>query len=275
MCASTLVEEMAAHQHRDTLSQALAIQRRVIWALFLRESLTRYGRHNIGFLWLIVEPMIFTLGITAFWTVTKAVHGSDLPIVPFAITGYSSVLMWRNMPGRLANALEPNIGLMHHRNVRLIDVYASRLMLEVGGVTVSFVFLTLFFAAIDWLVLPEDLLQVIFGWVLIIWFGTGLGLVIGSLSEQSEIFERIWHPATYLIFPLSGAAFIVDALPQAMQTIVLYLPMVHCVEIIREGFFGSSFVAHYDIEYVFACNLILSLFGLLNTRKVSREIILE
>jgi ABC-type polysaccharide/polyol phosphate export permease len=34
----------------------------VLGALLIRELLTRYGRHNIGFLWLFVEPMIFTLG---------------------------------------------------------------------------------------------------------------------------------------------------------------------------------------------------------------------
>ena len=43
--------------------QSWTIQLRVIWALLLRESLTRYGRHNIGFLWLFVEPMLFTLGV--------------------------------------------------------------------------------------------------------------------------------------------------------------------------------------------------------------------
>lgn len=259
----------------SSFKASLTIQRRVVWALFLRETLTRYGRHNVGFLWLFLEPMIFTLGITTFWTLTKAIHGSNLPIVPFAITGYSSVLMWRNMPGRLAKAVEPNLGLMHHRNVRLIDIYFSRLLLEIGGVTVSFIALTLFFWAIDWMKLPEDVLQVTLGWILIIWFGVGLGFVIGSLSEQSELAERLWHPATYLIFPLSGAAFIVDALPKTMQNIVLYLPMVHCVEIIREGFFGSAFRAHYDLGYVFITNSLLTLFGLSNTLKLSKEIILE
>ena len=34
------------------------IARRVIGALLLRELLTRYGRNNIGFLWLFVEPRV-------------------------------------------------------------------------------------------------------------------------------------------------------------------------------------------------------------------------
>ena len=65
------------------------INRRVIGALLMREMLTRYGRNNIGFLWLFVEPMLFTLVITAFWTATRSIHGSAIPIVAFALTGYS------------------------------------------------------------------------------------------------------------------------------------------------------------------------------------------
>ena len=42
---------------RPSLLQSWKIQRRVVWALTLREILTRYGRHNIGFLWLFAEPM--------------------------------------------------------------------------------------------------------------------------------------------------------------------------------------------------------------------------
>ena len=98
-----------ARSEAVSLVQSWAIQRRVVWALVMREILTRYGRHNIGFLWLFAEPMLFTLGVTALWTATRAVHGSDIPIVAFAITGYSSVLLWRNMPSRCIKALEPNL----------------------------------------------------------------------------------------------------------------------------------------------------------------------
>ena len=101
----------------------LTITRRVIGALVLRELLTRYGRNNIGFLWLFVEPMLFTLVITAFWAATRTIHGSDIPIVAFALTGYSSLIMWRNMGNRCIDALRSNLPLLYHRQVRVIDVY--------------------------------------------------------------------------------------------------------------------------------------------------------
>jgi ABC-type polysaccharide/polyol phosphate export permease len=104
------------------------------------------------------------------------------------------------------------------------------------------------------------------------WFGAGLALFLGSLSERSEVIEKLWHPVSYLLFPLSGAAFMVEWLPQQAQEVILYLPMVHGVEILREGFFGNAVHAHYDIEYMIICNLCLTLVGFAMERDVSRRV---
>lgn len=250
-------------------------EKRVIWALVLREMLTRYGRHNIGFLWLFVEPMIFTLAVTALWTATKSIHGSDLPIVAFAITGYSSVLLWRNMPSRTIGAMAPNLALLYHRNVRPMDIFLARLILEAGGATISFVFLILVFSFIGWMDWPEDVLTMVGGWLMLAWFGGSLALFLGALAESYESVEKLWHPISYILFPLSGAAFLVDTLPKAGQDIILLLPMVHGVEFIREGYFGSQFTPHYDLWYMGLANLLLTVLGIAQTRKVGRIVIPE
>ncbi|MEG8221002.1 ABC transporter permease [Sphingomonas sp. HH69] len=252
--------------------QSWAVQRRVIWALLMREALTRYGRHNIGFLWLFVEPMLFTLGVTALWTATGAGHGSSLPITAFALTGYSSVLLWRNMPGRCVHAVEPNASLMFHRNVRLFDIYFSRCLLEGAGATTSFVLLTLFFWWLGWIEPPEDVLKVIVGWTMLGWFGLSLGMFIGSLSERSDVIEKLWHPATYLLFPLSGAAFTVSSLTPHFRDFILWFPMVHGVEYVREGFFGSRVHAIYDMNYMIGVNLTLTILGLIQVRYIANRV---
>lgn len=256
-------------------TSALDVQLRVIGALLMREILTRYGRHNIGFLWLFLEPMLFTVGVTALWNAFKSTHGSDLPITAFAVTGYSAVLLWRNMPSRCVLAVQPNLSLMYHRNVKVIDIYISRLMLEFIGASCSFVILTIGFAAIGWMSPPEDVVQTVFGWFLLAWFGFALAIFMGALSEQYEIVEKLWHPVMYLSFPLSGAAFIVDALPDVARDIMLWVPMVNATEYIREGFFGAQFSAHYDIFYLSVVNLCLTLIGLAEARKVGRMVVPE
>jgi ABC-type polysaccharide/polyol phosphate export permease len=260
---------------KSSLSRSLAIQGRVVWALILREILTRYGRHNIGFLWLFVEPMLFTLGVTALWSISGMHRGSSLPITAFALTGYSTVLLWRNMPARTVGSLYPNSSLLYHRNVRVLDIFVSRIALEAIGATMSLVTLSLVFMFLGMLDPPENPLLVLEAWLLTAWFGGALALLLGTWAERSEMVEKLWHPAAYLIFPLSGAAFLVDALPKNFGDAALWVPMVNCSEMVRDGFFGSKFVAHYDLAYLITCNMLLTLFAVALERRVSRDFIPE
>lgn len=245
-----------------TLARSFAIQCRVIGALLLREVITRYGRHGLGVLWMALEPMMFTLGVAALWYIAKMHVISGIPIIAFAITGYSSVLMWRNTANRCSKAMEPNLALMYHRNVKVLDIFLSRILLEWVGATASITVLTLFFSGIGVMDLPRDMWPVLGGWLLLAWFSLGLGLIVGTISERSESFDRIWHVATYLLFPLSGAMFMVHWLPKAAQEAIVWLPMVHGVEMIRHGYFGEIIPTHEDPAYFALINLVLTLIGL-------------
>ena len=252
--------------------RSLTIQRRALHALLMREVITRFGRDNLGALWLIAEPMIFTLGIVTLWSAVGLNHGSSLPVVAFAVTGYSSVLLWRNCSSRAIMALDANLSLLFHRNVKVIDVFLTRTVLEIAGATGSFAILAISFMAVGWMSAPLDMLQVIFGWLMLAWFGAALALVLGAASAYSHLVEKLWQPAAYLFFPLSGAAFMVDWLPPAFQKIVLLLPMVHGVEMLRSGYFGNSVRTHFDVGYMAVCCLILSLIGLLLVRHAGQKV---
>lgn len=258
-----------------SLRKSWAVQKRVIGALLMRELLTRYGRHNIGFLWLFAEPMLFTLFVAALWTAMQQLHGSNLPIVAFALTGYSSVLLWRNMPTRCIRAIEPNLALMYHRNVKLLDIYVSRILLEAFGATISFAVLSLVLIFLGMIQPPEDLLKVALAWFLLAWFGFGLALVIGAFAESYPSLEKLWPPTSYILFPLSGAAFLVDALPQSAQETILLLPMVHGAELLRDGYFGSVVRSHYDVAYLALWAGFLTLVGLAKVRTISRMVAAE
>lgn len=249
-------------------SSAWAINRRVISALLIRELLTRYGRNNIGFLWLFVEPTAFIIVITIVWRAIRNVHVSNIPIVAFAITGYSSLLLWRNTAGRCIGAVRSNKSLLFHRQVTIMDIFTARILLELIAITAALVVLTTIFYSIDWLPLPEDVLQVFGGWLLMCWFAAGLGMTIGGLSEKAEVVGRVWHPVSYMLMAVSGVAFIVDALPPGAQQAILWVPMINAVEFIREGWFGSVMRAHYDIEYLIAWNVALTLVGMSLVRQI-------
>ena len=109
--------------------------------------------------------------------------------------------------------------------------------------------------------------------MLIAWFGCALAVGLGALSHMSELVDKLWHPFSYLLFPLSGAAFIVAALPKFAQEIVLWIPTVHGIEFVREGFFGTRARAIYDLGYMIPFNMVLSLIALIALRYVSRRVV--
>jgi ABC-type polysaccharide/polyol phosphate export permease len=252
--------------------QSFAIQRRVLRALLMREVITRFGRKNLGVLWLVGEPMLFTLGVATLWTLSGLHSGSPIPIVAFAVTGYSSVLMWRNATNHCSSALEQNKQLLFHRNVQVVDVFLTRITIEIAGASCSFIVLSSLFMFIGWMPPPVDLLEVVSGWIMLAWFGASLALAIGAGTAFSNIVERLWHPAAYLLFPLSGAAFMVDWMPKTAQQFILLLPMVHGTEMVREGWFGNVVRTHYDVKYMAACCLMLSVAALYVQREASRRV---
>jgi capsular polysaccharide transport system permease protein len=253
--------------------QSLVIQGRVLHALMMRELITRFGRDNLGVLWLVGEPMIFTLGVATLWSAAGLAHsGTGIPIVAFAVTGYSSVLMWRNATSHCIGGIEQNKPLLFHRSVLIIDVFLTRIALEIIGATSSFIVLSLFFMFIGWMPTPDDLLVVFAGWFMLAWLGASLALVVGAGAAFSHLIHRFWHPLSYLLFPMSGAAFMVEWLPKRLQNVVLYLPMVHGVELMRHGYFGNVVRTNYDIRYMAECCLVLTLCGLYAVREASRRV---
>lgn len=250
------------------LARSLLIQTRVIGALIMREIITRYGRHNIGFMWVFVEPMMFTAGVIAVWALVHT-HSARLPLIPFTVTGYSTVLLWRNTIGRCGNAIEPNRALLHHRNVRVIDLFIARLLLEVAGATVSFMTLTTLLSMAGLMSPPQDILKSVVAWLLLAWFSMSMGMMIGSLSAAFDPVDRIWHVISYLFLPLSGAFYMVDWLPSHVQSLALLLPTVHCTELLRDAFFGAGVHPHYNLLYVSVVNAVLLLIALLCVQRVS------
>lgn len=256
-------------QKQGSLWECMQIQKRVIGALLLRELITRYGRYNIGFLWLFVEPMLFAVGIAVLWTYAGSANGT-ISASGFAITGYSSLVLWRNMVNRLSGAVPGNVGLLYHQNVKAVDLILTRAILEIAACTVSLIGLTLVFSGMGLMSLPADPLTAFTGWLMVCWFVLGAGFIGAYLGIVSEIFDRVWHVFMYLTTPLTGAFFVVAWLPPAAQEVVLWSPLVHGVEMLRQGYFGAAVDARYSIQYLLQTNLITMLVGLLLMRKVRR-----
>ena len=72
------------------------------------------------------------------------------------------------------------------------------------------------------------------------WFSACLGVILGCLSEYSDLVDRLWHPISYFLLAASGTFYMVDWLPLAAQEVVSWVPMVRPVQMMRAGYWGDS-----------------------------------
>jgi capsular polysaccharide transport system permease protein len=234
----------------------------------MRELATRYGRNNIGFLWVVFEPLAFCVGVLILWRSIRGQYEQGLAVIPFVLTGYMPTILVRHMVMYTLNAVKINGGLLYHRDIKILDLYLSRIILEFIGVSFAFILALSVLLALGLAKLPADPAMLYQGWFITGAVGTGMGLMVGAISEIVEVVERIVGVTLYILVPLSGTFFLADWLPANVRPLALSLPFLNCSEMIRQGYFGSEVTTHFDAGYTLGCAAVMTVVGLLLVRQV-------
>lgn len=253
--------------------QALQVQARVISAIMLRELHTRYGRENVGYLWMVGEPMLLATVIGMLHISSGHVaYLGDITPLPFSVLGYTAFILFRGTVNRAGGSLEVNAPLLYHRQVTMLDLTLARSFLEFAGVFMTFVVLMTFLVCIGQAQPPIRPLYVIAGWGLIFWYSLGHSLVISSVTYENRTIERLIHPYSYFMVGLSASFFQIGWMPPWIREILSWIPLTSIFELLRYGYFRGTNLDYYHGEYVlFACAF-LTWSGLILTRRVHEKI---
>jgi capsular polysaccharide transport system permease protein len=234
--------------------RAVATNLRIIGALMMREGMLRYGHESLGFFWVMGEPLFLTVGVMGMWTITGATHGHGIGIVPFALSGYMMITLWRHLTGKAVHSIRQNAGLMFHRNIRLLDVLIARGMLEVLGILTAFFIAWVPLTLLGVLQPMSDPLEFMGGFLLQAWFSFGVGLVIAGLSEIWAPVEQFVPPVLYITLPFTGVFAMAAWIPQEWREVLVWSPLVTNVEMLRGGMFPPDTVIYaYPLYAVLWC----------------------
>ncbi len=241
--------------------RGLSIQARVIEALMIREAMGRFGHENLGFFWLMGEPLLLTLGVMIMWKATSYNHGGRVAIIPFALTSYSLLTLWRHVVQRSVRAMRQNSSLIFHAHIRFLDILFARALLETIGIFAAFMIAYVPLALLGYVPKIHDPLALCGGWLLGAWFSFGFGLVLAGLSEISDAAERLVGPVMYISIPVTGAFYMVEWLPPTAREIVMWSPLVNAFEMFRSGMFPAEYIAEWDAPYLALCAFVLTAIG--------------
>ena len=246
----------------DSAARLFLVQLRVIWALLLRELQTRYGRENIGFLWMIGEPILFCAGVTIVWTAIRPSHEHGLQVTAFVITGYVPLTIWRHCVGRSLKAFDSNSALLFHRQVSPLDIIMARVALEIMGSIMAGLIICVGAVLLGFMDPPQDYGLLYTGLAYHSAFSIACALLIASLSERSDTVEKFLGALMYLSLPLSGAFTMVSWIPEKYQWALLLSPSVQNLEMIRGGQFGPASHPIFNYEYATWSTGLMLLLGL-------------
>lgn len=241
-------------------------------ALLVRDLMMRYGRDNIGFVWVILEPMILCVGVMFIWSILGG-HGKEgIKVVELVLTGYMPLTLWRHLTGPVIGMFRNNVSMIYHRRVSLLDLVLSRQSLEIVGTTAALLVIYLFLVTSGLAGGLKRLDLVILGWLMMAWIGVAFGALLACWTERHEVAERFVQPLQYLNIPISGAFFLVDWLPHWAQNVIMYHPLVHCYEVFRAGYFGDAIVSHYSLGYFTVCAFGLSFWALRSVQRIRAHV---
>ncbi|MBV1799602.1 ABC transporter permease [Siccirubricoccus sp. G192] len=250
----------------------MQVQLRVIGALTLRELGTRFGRDNLGYLWLFLEPALLGGSIGLIHHLIGHGLPGGLDVVTFWVIGYIPYYLLRGVVNRAPSAIVANQSLLYHRQVTLPDIIIARNLLEGAATFGAMVAFLLLFGVVteEW---PRDPALLVLGMGLMLGLAHGLALLIAVGSVYTELFERMVHLVTYLALPVTGAFFMVFWLPTELQRAALWIPTVHLFEMVRAGQYGAQVPTHYDMAYVAGWVACLNLLGMAGLRRARRDLV--
>lgn len=272
-------DDFAPSWTRETIANSGNIPRAIgklfhsVRTIMLRETMARFGRHEIGYLWAIIEPLIHVTVVSCIFYFIRMRDTLGMNVVLFVATGIIPLFFYMKTYSGLVNVLKQNRPLLNHPGVQPMDIFFARSILEFF--TQLFVFVVFVFAI--YLFIEEytfgnvwSVLTNLFGlWIT----GIGMGLLIGSLVVFAESIKNVMDGSNRIIYVASGVFFTLDMMPPAVAEYLEWNPLLHFVDGVRGNFNPLMGGTRVDIGYAYVCAVAILLCGLVADRALRHRVL--
>jgi capsular polysaccharide transport system permease protein len=251
-----------------SLATAAFVLARVVGALLLRETRTRFGVNRLGYLWALAEP---TLHVAIFIVIFRALDraspiGTDTAL--FLATGVIPWLLFNHITDRTMKAIEANRALLAYPQVTPVDLVLSRMLLETATLLLVLILfgLTSFLTHGPYVI--DNPLTVLGAFLCLAAFATGLGLLGGAIAGVLPSFAPAFAMIRRPLYFVSGVFFLADRLPPFAREWLSFNPILHYVEWLRSAFFDDFESRFADPPFAIATALSALCLGLAAERLV-------
>lgn len=240
----------------------LRVMGRVVTALMLRETKTRFGRSRLGYLWAVLEPMLYIgaiLAVRSFLARGAGAFGDS--IILFLMTGLITVRIFLAVSGAVSSAIQSNKALLTFPPVKPVDVLLARFLLEsMTMLVVAIIFYAGISVMLERSIVPNHLE---FATALMATFllAGAVGAFNAVAFILSPAWQRLWGLMRLPLLILSGVFYLPSELPAQYQDILWWNPLLHCVEWTRTGTY-VTYNALLDPSYLLGFSFVFLVLGL-------------
>jgi len=225
----------------------------VIRALFLRELDMRLTQGKSGLVWTFLSPFLQIMIFVSLHVLIKEYKGNvvtSFSYTAFMASGFIGFNLFRSILTQSMGAFTANRALFSYKQVKPIDTVIARIVVEIFLMScIIIIFLMIgFFSQIDNF-LPENTLMVCLGFIWIIVFSFGIGLLVGIGNFFYMSIGKVISVISFMLLILSAVFFPLVSIPQQAQDILLYNPLVHFMEMIH-GFYVQGLSDEY-VDYTY------------------------
>ncbi len=262
-------------QHRPPPSgwAALRTQWRVVHALIVRETRTRFGDSTLGYGWALLEPILHILTLSLFFAVLM--HGRPPIGTQFFIFYYTGLIPYHvfvHTSSSLTFAVTSNGSLLQLPLVNTFDVILARALLELATDLTVAVILLAGFGALGLGTMPDNFTGVSASLVAVWVFACGCGFINAAITGFFKSWDKIWSQVTRLLYFCSGIFYVPGNMPDWVRNILSWNPVLHAIDWFRSSFFIGYEPHWLDRTYLVTAAGLTLLVGLGLERSLRRQL---
>ena len=250
----------------------------VLRALFLRELDMRMSVGKSGLFWTFFEPFFQIFIFVAIRVAIVNHSGKALTthydIGVFMASGFIAFNLFSHILNASKGAFQANKGLFAYKQVKPIDTILSRVLVEIFLSSVIIcLFLVIGFLLDVNNLLPENPLMVFAGYLWLVLFSLGIGLVVAVGNTFFVSVGKFIGIISFGLLIFSGVFFPLVSLPPLAQEALLYNPLIHFMEMIHGGYVLGLDDRFVDYNYMLMWTIVPLFIGLWFYRRLEKRII--
>jgi len=254
--------ENAQVPKRSSALADLKTQFSVIRALTIHGLQGLMKTDNYGFAWALLEPIMFIAVMRIVRAAFKGLTPPNMPPTTFLIVGIVPYYMFMNAMGSTSKAVSQTDSMLSFPRVTPIDVAIASAL---GDFCIYFTLYLFFLVPVsfyDGVFPPQNALEV-FSVFCVLWvLGVSIGFVTGTAARVFPPIKQFVSYTNIINRMAGGMLFVITMFPSEYWPYFTWNPILHCLEMVRDGWFVTYTSPVADPMYVFECILGFLLLGL-------------